>query len=408
MPIDWDAILPPEELTDLDYATRRLPDRMYLSRSFILRFDTSRDFGQPARYATRVFDLDVPEDAGQEWEWSEMEIYRSPAGRVQVRAMVAREAGTVRQLKIERVTPTKLEGLLTMDRDRAQAFIDFIRALQYVDAEAGAEGVRLDERLLRDLFQDPTAVSSLYSRDPEQFRSLIRDDNTAEDLVALARRREVVAEFRSWLEDATLYDAASEAAGGPEKAWQNLFEENPWILGVGLGGQLLTAWDNAKLEHVVAGYSLEGSGKRIDALLKTQGPISSMVLAEIKHHRTALLSSEYRPGCWSPSRELAGAIVQTQQTAYRASMELSERIVDQAPDGSDLGSTTFNIRPRTYLIVGCLTELLGETGGVHLEKYRSFELHRRNLHEPVVLTFDEFLARAEWQVKRLEQAQPEA
>jgi hypothetical protein len=171
---------------------------------------------------------------------------------------------------------------------------------------------------------------------------------------------------------------------------------------VGLGGQLLTSWNNAKLEQVVSGFSIAGAGKRVDALLKTQGPISSLVLAEIKPHNENLLGPEYRPGCWSPSRALAGAVVQAQQTAYRAAADLEERLADQAADGSDLPDSTFVIRPQTYLVVGRLSELLGDQGGVHREKLRSFEVFRRSLTEPQIITFDELLARAEWQVQRLE------
>lgn len=399
---DWDAFQLDEKLDQRDYAERRVEGRIYLTRSFNLEFDTSRDFGHQARYAIRVFDPEEPEAPEDQWEWTEMEIYRSAAGRVQIKAMVAQEAGAVRQIKFEKLTSTKLESLMTLDRDRSQAFIDFIRALEYVDPAGSEESLRLSERMLRDLFRDPAALTSLYTREPEKFRDLIRNDSTADDLIALARRRDVVATFRTWLEDDAAFDTAAAEAGGPEKAWQKLFEENPWILGVGLGGQLLTSWDENKLEQVVAGYTVAGAGKRVDALLKTQGPISSTVLAEIKHHRANLLGNEYRSGCYGPSTALSGAVVQAQQTAYRAATDLGERLVARAPDGSDLPTATFNIHPRSYLIAGRLTELLGEGGGVHLERFRSFELFRRNLTEPMVLTFDELLARAEWHVQRLE------
>jgi hypothetical protein len=39
---------------------------------------------------------------------------------------------------------------------------------------------------------------------------------------------------------------------------------------------------------VVAGHSIAGAGKRVDALMRTAGRIRSMVFAEIKHHGTAL------------------------------------------------------------------------------------------------------------------------
>ncbi len=269
---DWDAFQLDEKLDQRDYAERRVEGRIYLTRSFNLEFDTSRDFGHQARYAIRVFDPEEPEAPEDQWEWTEMEIYRSAAGRVQIKAMVAQEAGAVRQIKFEKLTSTKLESLMTLDRDRSQAFIGFVRALEYVDPAGSEESLRLSERMLRDLFRDPAALTSLYTREPEKFRDLIRNDSTADDLIALARRRDVVATFRTWLEDDAAFDTAAAEAGGPEKAWQKLFEENPWILGVGLGGQLLTSWDENKLEQVVAGYTVAGAGKRVDALLKTQDP----------------------------------------------------------------------------------------------------------------------------------------
>ena len=401
-PFDLASPDQPGRSSDAGYAQRRLPNRVYWSKTFTLRFESSRDYGQPARFVTRVFDVPSEADVSEQgWEWVEREIHRSPAGRVQVKAMIARESGAVRQFKVERVVGAKLVPLVTLDRDRAQALIDFIMALAYVPIDANEEAVRLDESLIRDLFRDPTAMSSLYQSDPEQFRQLIRNDSAAQDLAALAHRRDVVATFRLWLENDDAFDAASREAGGPERAWQNLFEANPWILGIGLGGQLLNSWDPSKLENVVGGQTIEEAGKRIDALLRTQGTVSSMVLTEIKHHRESLLSVEYRPGCWSPSRALSGAIVQAQQTAYRATRDISEFLADQAPDGSDLATGTFVIRPATYVIIGRLGEMVGQGGGFHRDKFRSFELHRRNLYEPTVLTFDELLARAEWQVTQL-------
>lgn len=41
--------------------------------------------------------------------------------------------------------------------------------------------------------------------------------------------------------------------------------------------------------------------------------------------------------------------------------------------------------------------------GVHRAKHQSFELYRRNLYEPEVITFDELLAQAEWHVAVAEQ-----
>ncbi|HEY3263014.1 MAG TPA: hypothetical protein VGJ95_22550 [Pseudonocardiaceae bacterium] len=58
----------PIAMTDADYALRRLTTRTYISKSFPLKFDTSRDFGQPARYINRVFDVEPLPEGDHEWE----------------------------------------------------------------------------------------------------------------------------------------------------------------------------------------------------------------------------------------------------------------------------------------------------------------------------------------------------
>jgi hypothetical protein len=83
--------------------------------------------------------------------------------------------------------------------------------------------------------------------------------------------------------------------------------------------------------------------------------------------------------------------------------DLGDYIEDSAEDGSRTGTGTFIVRPRSFLIVGSLSQLLGDGGGPIDAKVHSFELFRRNLHEPEVITFDELLARAEWHVKLAEE-----
>lgn len=413
MSTDWGSILRRARLspfaepeTEYDYAVRRMPGRMYLSKTFQLRFESSQDFGRPARYAIQVHDIETDVDDDEKgWDCVEHEVHRSPTGRVQIKAMVAREDGLVREVKFQRIDGGSISEILRLRREQAQSFIAFVRSLVHVPVD-GEDGDRIDDAILREVFQDPKAVSALYERDPDTFRSLIEDDVDAEDIAALAHRRAVVRSFRSWLEDDTTFDAAAAAAGGPEKAWQKLFEDEPWLLGIGLGGQLFTAWDASKLEQPVRGFAIDGAGKRVDALLRTAGSIRSVVLAEIKHHKTELLSgTPYRPDCWSPSRELAGAVVQVQQTAYVAARDVGELLRLTEPDGSQADDVSYLVRPRTYLVVGRLESLRGAQGGVHEAKFRSFELYRRNLYEPEVLTFDELLARAESLVDRLEKAE---
>jgi hypothetical protein len=385
------------------YAEGRFTTRTYLSRSFAIDRPESRDYGRPARFVTKVFDChewsEPPTDA------EEYTVSTSTAGRVQLKLLVAREAGAVKELWLERVT-TKVDGsttltkILNLKRDDSKRLIDLLLHLGAIPVE-GDGNIRIDDSLLSEILADPEAVEKMYGRNREEFRSLIVEDESASDLIALGHRRSQLNYFHRLLDEPEFFSAERTRLGaGPERVWQNLFEENPWILGVGLTGHLMTSWDDNKLEQVVLGFSVAGSGKRADALMRTAGSIQYMTFAEIKHHETPLLhGTPYRPGCWSPSGELAGGLVQVQQTVHRASMAIGERLDEIAADGSRTGDATYLLRPRSFLIAGTLEQLRGSQGGVHEEKNRSFELFRRNLNEPEVLTFDEVLARAQWQVE---------
>ena len=329
-------------------------------------------------------------------------VYTTPGGRKQLQLQVARVAGAVRKLRIQKVPTsgdlTRLENVLELDRDQAKRLIDMLRAIDAIPIE-GEGTVHVDDQLLRDVFADPMAMASVYADDPKRFRTLIESDANASDVIALQHRRKVARTMRHWLEDRDVFGDAAAAAGGPEKAWQQLLEANPWVLGIGLGSQLLTSWDEGKLEQTVVGRSIKGVGKRVDALLRTAGIVRSLAFAEIKHHQTGLLGEEYRSGSWSPSKEVAGAIVQVQQTVHLANRDLLDYLQDQAENGELLGTGTFILQPRSYVIVGSLDQLTGNGGGPIPDKVRSFELFRRNLHQPEVITFDELVARAEWHIE---------
>lgn len=397
MPIvNFDDALEPNEVT---YAEGRLTTRTYASKSFTAAF--GQDQGHPSRYIYRVFD-ESPTADDDDFDWSNEVIFTTPGGRKQVQLQVARSAGAVRKIRIQRVPTsgdlTRLETLLELNRDQSTRLIDMLRAIDVIPIE-GEGTVHVDDQLLRDVFADPDAVARVYADDPDRFRALIESDVNARDVIALQHRRDVAATMRGWLEDDDAFAAANAAAGGPERAWQKLLEANPWVLGIGLGGQLLTSRDEGKLEQTVVGRSIKSVGKRADALMRTAGIIRSLAFAEIKHHKTALLGDEYRSGAWSPSKDVAGAVVQAQQTVHLARQELGDYIQDQAEDGELLDTGTFLLHPRSFLVVGSLDQLTGSRGGPLPDKVRSFELFRRSLQEPEVITFDELVTRAEWHIE---------
>jgi hypothetical protein len=108
------------------------------------------------------------------------------------------------------------------------------------------------------------------------------------------------------------------------------------------------------------------------------------------------LKEEYRPSVWSMSKDLAGGISQAQVTVHQAVAGVGERVARRGADGFEMADLTYLIRPRSFLIIGKLSEFRNDQGHHHPEKIRSFELARRHLQQPEVVTFDELLARAEW------------
>ncbi|NVB41541.1 DUF4263 domain-containing protein [Pseudenhygromyxa sp. WMMC2535] len=152
-----------------------------------------------------------------------------------------------------------------------------------------------------------------------------------------------------------------------------------------------------KLEQVVAGRSVAtGGGKRVDALLKTLGVINSLCFVEIKRHDTALLEKrEYggRSDVYSPSRELTGAVAQIQITTQKATVQVKERFAPVGEDGVETGEILYAIAPKSLVVCGSLSEFRREGKG-HPAKIRAFELYRRSLNNPEIITFDELYERA--------------
>ena len=387
---------------EITYTLGRTPGRAYFSKSF-------DQHGEPARFVTRVFDsedqLEVEPD-GHVWV-----LRTSPNGRSQVKFLIRGTERNIADIWFTRVLRTrngdKTRECIHFDGQNAGLLIEMIKSLEHVPVEGG-QRARVDDALMREILASPAALTSLYRNDPDAFRRLITDDTSASDVIAVAYRRKQVEHFRQLLEDSDYFDDQVKLSGisRPEDVWQRFFESNPWILGASLTGQILTSWSSEKLEQVVAGRSVAGVGKRTDALLRTAGRIRSLVFAEFKTHRTPLLDPRkepYRPGCYAPSADLTGGVTQLQGTVHRALTEIGERLASLAPDGSEIPDDySYLIRPRAFLLIGSLEQLRGAQGGVHTDRFRSFELYRRNTAEPEILTYDELLARAEWHVTNLQ------
>lgn len=394
---DLDALFNP---SPSDMARRRLTTRLYLSRSFANGNRFSRDFGQPSRFVHRVFDPqdDSPHDSRSSTT-EEVLITGITGTRTQLKALVTRDRGNVVELTIQAV-PARgdVKDVLHLRRDDVTRFLDFAAQLRIVDPASNAGTLRIDDATFAAVMSSPEAARMLYGEHSDELRRIIAADAAAEDVIAVAHRRQVLDEFEQLMTDGAVF-AERKGDKGPESVWQSFFEVNPWILGIGLSDQLFTAWDETKLERSVRGFDVSGPGKRVDALLQTAGAIRSLVFAEIKHHETPLLGSEYRTGNWAPSAQLTGGVAQIQGTVHAAVEHLGSRLQSLSDEGYTLPTeVTYLVRPRSYLIAGRLSEFKNKQGAHHQAKVLSFELYRRNTQEPEILTFDEVLARARWLV----------
>lgn len=286
--------------------------------------------------------------------------------------------------------------------DEIGKLIEFLNHIQSVPLKSSGSMKITDDELRRIVLSNVQA-KAIFQDNQELFAEVIRSAVTKEDVVAVGYRKRQLQVFQHLLEnDEYFNEVKARKQCNNEAVWQKFFEKNPWIFGYGLSYIQLSSFDDKKLEQVVHGHTVSEHGKRVDALLKTRGVISSLCFAEIKTHKTALLNSQpYRAGCWAPSAELSGAVSQVQGTVALATESIKSKLSLTDDVGNPTGEEAFNYMPKSFLVVGSLHEFVGNHG-VNQERYRSFELFRRNTVSPEIITFDELYERARFIVHQNE------
>lgn len=286
--------------------------------------------------------------------------------------------------------------------DEIETLLEFVHNIQLYRFQSSGSVNISDEKLRQDNISEIQA-RKLIQDNHEVFSEVLKSEITKEDVVAVGYRKKQIEVYKRFLEDEEYFNSIREKYETTnEGLWQKYFEKNPWIFGYGLGYILLSTLSDKKLEQVVKGYDFNSPGKRVDALLKTSGIISSLCFTEIKNHKTKLLKNKpYRPGCWAPSTELVGAVAQVQGTVASAVENLSEKINIQDDQGNPTGEELYKYQPKSYLVIGSLDEFKTEKG-VNKDKFRSFELYRKNTTNPEIITFDELFERAKYIVHQNE------
>ncbi|TXL87236.1 Shedu anti-phage system protein SduA domain-containing protein [Streptomyces sp. IB2014 016-6] len=229
----------------------------------------------------------------------------------------------------------------------------------------------------------------------EAVRTAIGGALTEEDIRLVSNRKAQLQRFQKLLTDPDFFE--QEGRSGPEAVWQGFFEENPWIFGYGLNLIACEPLDDGKLERITTGANIfSGAGKRSDAVMRSKGFISSLLLCEIKTHETLLLAkTPYRlPDVYQVSKDVVGGVAQVQKTAAKAlrlvNRELHRLFKD---DGTPTDIEISTIRPRQVLVIGSLSEFTS-SGATNPEKISSFEQYRRSIQDVEVITFDELYQRA--------------
>jgi hypothetical protein len=263
--------------------------------------------------------------------------------------------------------------------------------------------LQITDEDLRRLVLSNAQAQAIFHDNQELFAEVVRSAVTKEDVIAVGYRKRQLQIFQKLLEEPDYFeDVKRRLQSTSEGVWQRFFEKNPWVFGYGLSYIQLSQFNDKKLEQVVHGHTVSERGKRVDALLRTRGVISSLCFVEIKTHATDLLQDKpYRAGCWAPSDELSGGVSQVQGSVASAVESIRTKLSLKDDSGNPTGEEAYNYVPRSFLVVGSLQEFVGDHG-VNQEKYRSFELFRRNIFTPEIITFDELFERAKFIVEQHE------
>lgn len=324
--------------------------------------------GPQGAYATIVGESE--EDLG--------EIDVNPRCKLAVKAFYVRDKSDFNSLKITKLKWSKRDGWieeshLQLNNCQTAQMAEFLSVISHLDLTDAKKA-----RLSLDNVQLGALGALLGStQGPSLIKELAASLDLHQDIFAVAAKRSALSEFERML------------ANSPnEREWQSYFERNPWVFGHGLNYVFLDKV-GPKLEARTTGNAFDRHGKTADALMRTRAEISQYVLVEIKRSETELLKTDsYRAGCWAVSDELSCAVTQTQKTAFEFSRR---RFRDTLKDrlGNDTGEITYSVEPRSFVVIGNMSELQGND-----DKVACFELYRRNVRSPEILTFDELFYRA--------------
>ena len=221
----------------------------------------------------------------------------------------------------------------------------------------------------------PTIPQGLTKSEQEKAVALIEDNK---DAIAKDSPKSLV-KLQNTIELVTLEQLIEKYEGMiqrrlSESHWQNLFNENPFILNLAFGYPIIKIRDQAS----VGGRKLSGEGDKITDFIVKNSMTNNCALFEIKTPQTKLLNkTQYRDSVYTPSKDLAGSVSQVLDQKYKFQKEIS--VIKDNSGIYDMESYATH----GVLIIGTIPE--------YKEERKSFELFRRNSKDVEIVAFDELL-----------------
>jgi hypothetical protein len=173
-----------------------------------------------------------------------------------------------------------------------------------------------------------------------------------------------------------------------EDYWQQLFTKNSWAISQLFATPLILIRGQA----YVGGKGIDNRDGNIADFLYGNPLTGDAALVEIKTPAADLLAKDkYRNNTWYPSKELSGGTQQLLTNKHVLIQDYHSLLKEDEPPAFK----AFN--SRALLVIGSISRELKEQS-----KRRCFELHRRNLRDVEVVTFDEVHAKARQLIQLLE------
>jgi hypothetical protein len=390
-----------ENTSEYEIHINKRTDRIYLSKVIeqkILTRDNVNgvsEISRPFRILSKVIDNIESHEFIKEGK--ELKLRITEGQRHEIIAKFYEDTRGIFTLQIQKFstdTGNPHKTYFTFINEEIGTLYNFIRNIAILPI-AGDQGQRIDDKYLEDIILTKEQTLKIINENPKLVAEILKNNISKADLIAIGYRKEQLEIFKKLLGDKSYFDnyKLTNDIAKDETVWQTFFEKNTWIFGYGLNYIFNSPLQGKKLEQVVSGYNVFSAGKRIDALMQTKGLVSSLCFGEIKTHTTPLLNKEYRSECYSVSEEVSGGIAQVQKTIQKSLKELNSKLDIKDKERNPTGESVFIFQPKSFLVVGSLGQFRNGHG-INEDKFGSFELYRRNITSPEIITFDELYERA--------------